>query len=257
MTAMSLGQHFLVNQGLAEKIVKALSPLKGPILEIGPGKGILSEQLIKYHQRNKIILVELDSRLVSKLRVCFSDSLQIINHDILKLDLNRVFPDCHEGVNLISNVPYYLSKDLVDWLLGQRKMITKGIFMMQKEFVDKLLVKGKSRLAAAQTVLFNGIYKGEKICDVQPGSFAPPPKVKSTVFLFERRIVDFEKDIDEFYTFLKVCFFKRRKTLLNNLAALYADKKLENAFKKSNIPPKARAEELNLENFLRIFYALR
>lgn len=251
----SIGQNFLVNQNVAEKIVKKFLPVEGKILEIGPGKGILTDLLVKYRQDNKITAIELDEALYYKLRDKYTENFEVLNRDILKIDLNRLFPDTEEKIHIIGNVPYYISKDLIDWVIQHVKRIKKGIFMMQKEFVDKMFSSTDSKDYNAQSVLFNGLFYLEKQFDVQPGSFSPQPKVKSTVFSFETLAENLGENIDsqEFYQFLQRCFANRRKTLLNNLSDLDGHERLWDAFEYHNINPKIRAEQLTLPDFLEIY----
>jgi len=262
MKPAKLGQHFLVNKNAAEKMVGIFLPTAGAILEIGPGKGILTDLLIKYRGKNKITAVELDDALYFNLKEKYKneEDVEILNRDILEIDLASHFPGENEMVNVIGNVPYYISRELIDWLISHHNKIKKGMFMMQKEFVDKLMEKKGSKQSNARAILFNGLFQLEKMFNVQPGSFSPLPKVKSSVFLFERRVdgvftsIKGGIDIDDFCLFLRQCFQNRRKTLFNNLNAVSFDMEtLRKIFAKQRIDPKIRAEQLNLEDFLEIY----
>jgi 16S rRNA (adenine1518-N6/adenine1519-N6)-dimethyltransferase len=256
-----IGQNFLVNRNVAEKIVKRFLPVDGNILEIGPGKGILTDRLLKYREvdkNNKITAVELDVSLYYKLKDKYGENgetIQIMNRDILKVDLSRIFPGEGERVNVIGNIPYYISKELMDWVIASYTKIKKGMFMMQKEFVDKLASSPGSKDYNAQSVIFSWLFRLEKCFDVQPGSFSPQPRVKSTVFLFEPGLMEGKDKIDthEFYRFLHICFLNRRKTLLNNLSSLPGTERFWEAFEKHGINPRSRAEELTIKEFLKIF----
>jgi 16S rRNA (adenine1518-N6/adenine1519-N6)-dimethyltransferase len=228
-------------------MVQTFLPLEGPIVEIGPGKGILTQHLIKYRQNHQITAVEMDNTLFGELKNRFSRSIDILNQNILLVDLYELFPGEGGVVNVIGNVPYYISKELMDWVIIHHKKIKKGMFMMQKEFVNKFISP-----ANAQSILFVWLFQVEKLFDVQPGSFSPQPGVKSSVFLFERILSPLEKDIDvmDFYGFLQQCFRNRRKTLFNNLGASYDTKTFAEIFKKLRINPKVRAEQLMLKDFL-------
>lgn len=257
MKQAKLGQNFLVNRRVAEKMVKNFLPVNGPILEIGPGKGIMTQVLITHCRNNRIVAIELDKSLCSRLRekIIERESVEILNRDILKTDLHRFFPGADETVNVIGNVPYYISKELTDWVIHHWKKIKKGMFMMQKEFVEKLTSGPGSKSYNAQSVFFNGVFRVKKMFDVQPGSFSPPPRVKSTVFLFERvsSVFDAEIDAADFYGFLRRCFRNRRKTLFNNLAVLFNTVKLSEIFESLGLDRKVRAEQLKLEDFLTVY----
>lgn len=243
------GQNFLINKGVAEKIVKKFFPVHGIILEIGAGNGILTDFLYKYRKGNKIIAVEFDRELFVKIEKRYGYYFEVINANILEINLNDNFSD--KDINLISNVPYYISKDIIDWIIFNRNKIKKGIFMMQKEFVNKLIKKGDS----AQSILFGFLFYLKRLFDVNPGSFYPKPKIVSSVFLFEKIIRKKMEDVDikAFYAFLKKCFTNRRKILLNNLSGVLNRKLLKSILIKNNINLNVRAEELKLENFLEIY----
>jgi 16S rRNA (adenine1518-N6/adenine1519-N6)-dimethyltransferase len=250
MRKAKLGQHFLVNCSIAEKMMQTFFPVEGPILEIGPGKGILTQYLFNRCPECQITAVELDNTLFCELKNRFSKSIDLLNRNILHVDLYELFPGEDEAVSVIGNVPYYISKELLDWVIAHHKKIKKGMFMMQKEFVNKFISP-----ANAQSLLFVWLYRVEKLFDVQPGSFSPRPRVKSSVFLFERVLSPIEKDIDamDFYDFLQQCFRNRRKTILNNLGALYNTKTLVGILEKLHINPKVRAEQLTLKDFLEMY----
>jgi len=251
-----IGQNFLVNRNVADKIVKRFLPVEGNILEIGPGKGVLTDLLMKYRQENnKITAVELDTSLFYKLREKYTENFEILNRDILRVDLNRQFPDENEPLHVIGNVPYYISRELIDWVLTYHRKIKKGVFMMQKEFVNKLASGIESPDYNAQSVVFNGLYRLEKLFDVQPGSFSPQPRVKSTVFLFEMNAEGLGEGIEpsDFYRFVQLCFENRRKTLINNLSHAANPERLWEVFERYSIDHKVRAEQLTLEKFILVY----
>lgn len=256
MKSIKWGQHFLINKNAAEKIVKHFLPVEGSILEVGPGKGILTDLLVKYRKNNKITAVELDRGLVSKLGNKYSENVDVVNRNILKVNLPFLFPG-EKKINLISSVPYYISSEFIDWVISQGGYIKKAILMMQKEFVNKLAARPSSKEYNAQSIVFNYLFRLEKVFDVYPGSFSPQPKVKSTVFLIENISSDTEPEsrvnIKEFYHFLQSCFRNRRKTLFNNLEKLHQTKKLWEVFETHGMNPKIRAEQLRLEDFLNIY----
>jgi 16S rRNA (adenine1518-N6/adenine1519-N6)-dimethyltransferase len=252
-----LGQHFLVNRNVAEKIARGFFPVEGPVLEIGPGKGILTELLIKYRRGNTIIAVELDNTLFYKIKNTYAgtEDFRVLNRDILKIDLDSLFPGDTQQVNIIGNVPYYISKELMDWVIKCQRKIRQGMFMVQKEFAEKLMATGRTARTGAQSILLNWLFRMHKQFDVQPGSFAPQPRVKSTVFLFQPRsnARSSDIDVDAFYRFLRGCFKNRRKTLLNNLSAFAAAERLWEIFEACGINPRVRAEQLTVEEFSEIY----
>ncbi|MCU0289345.1 MAG: 16S rRNA (adenine(1518)-N(6)/adenine(1519)-N(6))-dimethyltransferase RsmA, partial [Acidobacteria bacterium] len=255
MTAAKWGQNFLVNKNVAEKMVRHFLSLVPPfaekekscILEVGPGQGILTDLLVKYRHDNPIKIVELDAVLFNKLVAQYQqfEGIEIINEDILDINLAGLFAG-EKPVYLISNVPYYISGEFIDWIVVQFEYIKLGMLMMQKEFVDRLAAKPETKDYSAQSVVFNYLFRLEKLFEVSPGSFSPHPKVKSTVFTFEskweRIPVGRRVDVPGFYLFLRTCFENRRKTLLNNLERHHKSEKLWKLFEIYGINPKIRAE---------------
>lgn len=261
MTGAKWGQHFLVNKNVAEKIVRHFLPVGGCILEVGPGKGVLTDLLLKHGKTNQIKAVELDTILFYKLRSKYSDieNVEVVNRNILKVKLSNLFPEEKE-IHLISNVPYYISSEFIDWVISQVEYIKRGTLMMQKEFVDKLASGPSSKEYNPQSIIFNHLFRLKKAFDVNPGSFSPQPRVKSTVFLFQNRGEDISRrdrvDVKNFYLFLQLCFKNRRKTLFNNLEKQYDTEKLWEVFEAYGINPRIRAEQLGLADFLNLYRRL-
>ena len=261
MTGAKLGQHFLVNRNVAEKIVRYFLPVKGSILEVGPGKGVLTELLLNYRQNNPIKAVELDTSLFYKLRGRFGNynDFEVVNRNILKVDPSMLFRD-EKKIDIISNVPYYISTEFIDWVVSRAESIGKGVLMMQKEFVDRLAARPSSKDYGAQSIVFNYLFRMEKGFDVKPGSFSPHPRVRSTVFLFENKMEStpavHRVEVRGFYLFLQACFRNRRKTLMNNLEKGYDTEKLWGVFESFGINPKIRAEQLQSVDFLDLYKRL-
>jgi 16S rRNA (adenine1518-N6/adenine1519-N6)-dimethyltransferase len=252
-----LGQHFLVNKNAAEKIANAFFPVTGPILEIGPGKGILTDLLLSHRQNNPIIAVELDLALSESLASGHADTpgFEVLNRDILKTDIAALFPEAGQAVNVAGNIPYYISKEIMDRVIAYHERIGTGIFLVQREFAAKLLVSESGCFVNAQAVILNRLFTVRKCFDIQPGSFSPPPKVKSSVFTIRRKDSSAHPDMDipAFYRFVKRCFQNRRKTVLNNLSKEPGGQRFPALFERLGIDARARAEELTLEQFQRIF----
>ncbi len=247
--SVRFGQNFLINKKVAEKIAKNLFPVYGIIFEIGPGNGILTDFLYKYRKESKIIAVEFDQKLCKKIEEKYKFNFEAMNANILDIKLDDSFPD--NSINLISSVPYYISKDIIDWIIFNRNKIEKGILMMQKEFVNKLIEREDS----AQSILFRFLFYSKKLFYVNPGSFYPQPKVVSSVFSFKKIIREQKEEVNikEFYVFLKKCFMNRRKILLNNLSDEFNRESAKIVLIKNKINLNIRAEELKLENFLEIY----
>ena len=242
------GQNFLINKKVAEKIVKIFFPVHGIILEIGAGNGILTDFLYKYRKGNKIIAVEFDRELFVKIEKRYGCDFEVINANILEINLNDNF--YNKNINLISNIPYYISKDIIDWVIFNRNKIKKGIFMMQKEFVNKLIKKEDS----AQSILFRFLFYSKRLFDVNPGSFYPQPKIDSAVVRFIIHPWGVELDEKRFWQLIRMGFSSKRRTLINNLSnGLKIDKKvLKNRFRKFGLDENIRAEKLEISDWVDI-----
>jgi 16S rRNA (adenine1518-N6/adenine1519-N6)-dimethyltransferase len=252
MNPVKLGQHFLVNKNIAKKIVHILLPVKGPILEIGPGKGILTRLLVSHDRKKELVAIEKDKKLFNELNAELQQKLKLINADILDIQLNRLFPQ--KTVNLIGNIPYLISKKIINWIIREHNSIKKGVFLMQKEFVEKLLPLGDSPDNNPQMIMFEFLFNSCKEFEVRPGSFSPPPKVVSVVFSFrKRKSLNPNIQLPAFYLFLKKCFSNRRKTLLNNLSLHYGKKTITRIFAKQKLNPRLRTQQLSLADFISLY----
>ncbi len=251
MKSASLGQNFLVNRGVAEKIVDSFLPSGRDIIEVGAGEGVLTKLIINGKGSARFSVVELDSAIACKIEKIEGVDL-LLNKDVLKTDPVKDLKG--EEFDLISNVPYYISKDFVSWVIKWRKVIKSGVLMFQKEFVDKLL----KQKGTPQSLAFNLMFESCRIMNVMPGSFSPPPKVVSTVIKFET-VEDVIPDniVDEFLSFLSAGFLKKRKTLMNNLSSLFDKEQLIVSFDKNGIDRSVRAENMESFQMLKIFTDLK
>jgi 16S rRNA (adenine1518-N6/adenine1519-N6)-dimethyltransferase len=247
-----LGQHFLANKNVAEKIVDCFHPCEGPIVEIGPGQGVLTLLLRHRFPHRKIMAVELDDHLADALRKKAISNLEIIRQDILLMNLQSLKQGDH--YNLIGNLPYFISKEIVDWVLLQHSFIPRALFMVQKEFADKLMLR--SRTLLPQPLVANMVFIIRKMFDVKPGSFSPPPRVTSTVLALTQRPRLPIGPIRPFYLFVKKCFQNQRKTLANNLRPSVRPEKLESVFRELEISVQARPGQLDLEIYVALFRKL-
>ncbi len=252
----ALGQNFLVNRGVARKIVSNLRPIQqsSNILEIGPGKGVLTELIIEQlgnGQHDSLTAVDIDNNLTTDLGQQFPD-ISILNKNIVD-----VVPDdfnCQQ-IQLIGNVPYYISKEIVDWIIKNNKYIESGVLMFQREFVDKIIKVGNPKYKSPQGLLFKYLYDSHLVMHVNRGSFSPPPKIMSTVFKFARVEATSHIKISDFYTFLKAGFSHRRKTLMNNLGH-QLNQNLSSIFDELSLDKSIRAEHADLNDFIRLYSAL-
>ncbi len=266
-----LGQHFLASDTAALRIVEAVGDIsQATVLEIGPGRGALTEMLAQKAQR--LIAVELDRVLSAQLRMQFSmqPNVEIIEGDILTIELDTVFgpkpgtlrPGLNfspEPARVVGNLPYYITSDILLRLFEYHRYFSTIVLMVQKEVADRLAASAGSRdygLLSATSQLYGRV---EKLFTLPPGAFSPAPKVHSSVvrITIKPRLEALGVSEAEFIAFLKLSFGMKRKTIWNNLKAQYDEDALKAALAKSGIKASIRAEALPLERTAALFRALR
>lgn len=256
-----LGQNFLRDANIARRIVDLVPPGPGPLLEIGAGHGILSELLLERFPGRQLILVEVDPLLAADLEHRFigtedsrrRDGVEIIGMDILQLDLAGRF--AAGTVTVIGNLPYHISKPLIDWFINQYSLTAEAVLMLQKDFIDKLLAAPGVKKYNAQSVVFQLLFQARRCFDVPAGAFAPKPQIVSTV-IAARPLAPAPSTGSGFYPYVRLCFAERRKTLWNNLSPRYGAADLKAAFAVAAIPAQARAEQLSPPRFADLWNAL-
>jgi len=211
------GQHFLKEDAIARSIAEALTGHGGyhDVIEIGPGTGALTRHLV---ERTDIGLwcVELDNEAASHIQQHFPElEGRLIIGDVLRLDLRERFPG---PFAVIGNFPYNISTQIVFQVLAHRDRCTEVVGMFQKEVADRIRVGPGSKTYGITSVLAQAFYTVEHLMNVEPGSFIPPPKVRSAVIRMQRNTVK-ELPCDEtlFFRVVKTAFNQRRKTLANAL----------------------------------------
>lgn len=217
----SLGQHFLTDQNIARRIVEALSPGQGPVLEIGGGMGVLTQYLL---ERQDITLygVEVDGESIAYMRMKFPQfAPRLREGDFLKMDLRAEFPD---GVRIIGNFPYNISSQIFFKILEYRDLVPEAVGMIQREVAQRIAEPPGSRTYGILSVLLQAWFDIEYLFTVSEGVFSPPPKVKSAVIRLRRNAVkDLGCDETLFVRVVKAAFSQRRKMLRNPLRAAFGD----------------------------------
>ena len=241
------GQNFLHDQQVVNRIISRFDPQNGQrIVEIGPGLGALTWPLLE--QVDFLDAVELDRDLVARLEADprANGRLHIHQHDALKFEFSTLVspPD---KLRVIGNLPYNISTPLLFHLLEFAPYIQDMMFMLQKEVVQRITADPGGKNYGRLSVMLQSQCKLEKILDVHPGSFSPPPKVDSAVVQLTPHmmpVVDIP-DRESYARIVKASFAQRRKTLRNNLKGLL----IESEITAAGIDPSARAETLSLEDF--------
>lgn len=238
------GQHFLKEDAIAQRIAGALAHHGGytQVIEIGPGTGALTRHLV---DRKDIDLwcVELDREAAAHLQDHFPQLKErLIIGDLLRLDLKDLFK---EDFAIIGNFPYNISTQIVFKVLEHRDRCKEVIGMFQKEVADRIRAVPGSKIYGITSVLTQAWYDVEQLMTVEPGSFIPPPKVRSAVIRMKRNAIDtLPCDEKLFFTVVKTAFNQRRKTLNNALKPLGKPVPAQFAGK--------RAEQLSVAEFVRL-----
>jgi len=266
-----LGQHFLNSEDVAARIVEALGDVsQDTVLEIGPGRGILTSLLVRRARR--LIAVELDRVLAAQLRLKFSmaRNVEVIEADILAIDFDSLFgpkpglsrPGIEikpQPVKVVGNIPYFITSDILLRLFAYEKYFASIVIMVQREVADRVAAEPGGRdygLLSATTQMHARV---EKLFTVPPGAFAPPPKVHSTVLRLTVAPRQEQLGVagDGFRDFLRLSFGQKRKTLWNNLKESFDEAELKRALAHAKVKPTARAETLSLEESAAVYRALR
>ncbi len=239
----ALGQHFLTDQHIAQKIVSSISD-SGNIIEIGPGKGILTQYLLENKNLNSRF-IETDQESVDYLKSIFPEiELNLIYADFLKYDLKPIF--AKEKFNIIGNFPYNISSQIFFKVLDYKSQVDEVVGMIQKEVAERIASPPGSKQYGILSVLLQAYYDIEYLFTVKEGVFFPPPKVKSAVIRLRRNMVSsLECDDSDFRAIVKTAFNQRRKTLRNALKSFTFNPTDEVV----NLLTK-RAEQLSVEEFI-------
>lgn len=238
-----LGQHFLKDENIAQKIANSLS-WEGyeKALEIGPGMGVLTKYLIQ--DKKDISVVEIDTESVEYLKNHYPD-LKIYAEDFLKMEISENFKN--QQIGIIGNFPYNISSQIVFKIIENRSLIPEMSGMFQKEVAERICAGKGSKIYGILSVLTQAFYETEYLFTVSENVFNPPPKVKSAVIRMKRFREKLPVDEKLFFRIVKAGFNQRRKTLRNALKSL--------GFSQNNFDDNLlnlRAEQLTVEQFLEL-----
>lgn len=250
-----LGQNFLINEEIIKEIVqKADIQENDVIIEIGPGLGSLTKELLEKAQ--KVIAIELDSNMVKILKERFSlyNNFELIEADVLKVNLKELIKN-YESVKVVANLPYYITTPIVMKLLEDKLKLKSITVMVQKEVGERFSSKPNSKEYGAITVSINYYAEPKIITYVPKENFDPIPEVDSCVIKLDIRDVPKVKINDEkiFFNLIKAAFSQRRKTISNSLTCIGKSKEeIKDTLEKLNINSNLRAENLSIEDFAEI-----
>jgi 16S rRNA (adenine1518-N6/adenine1519-N6)-dimethyltransferase len=266
-----LGQNFLTDHSAALRIVEALGDISNrTVVEIGPGQGMLTDLLVRRARR--VIGIELDRVLAAQMRMRYATltNVEILESDFVTVEwtsmvgrrpgpLHDLRPTHPETVDIVGNLPYYATSDIVLRILEEHQSIGRAVVMVQREVADRISAQPGSRdygLLSATAQLFARV---DNLFTLPPGAFDPAPKVHSSVLRLTMapRLAELQVEAEPFLEMLKLGFAQKRKTLVNNLKGYYDDKVLRAALKAAGLRLDVRAEALPLDKMATVFRILQ
>jgi len=243
----SLGQNFIIDDVLIEKIVNITNIKNANILEIGPGTGNLTSAIIK-KKPNKLIVVEKDDLLAERLKLKFNEEIKIINDDILKINENKIL---NKKLTVFGNLPYNISTEILcKWILNLKDQYWFDclILMFQKEVADRIVGEFNSKHYSRLSIISKWRLDVQKICDIKPTSFSPKPKVDSSLILLKPK--------DNYYKFqdsknlekvTRIFFMHKRKMIKKPYNQIFNGK--IHVAEKLKIDLNLRPQNLNFETY--------
>jgi 16S rRNA (adenine1518-N6/adenine1519-N6)-dimethyltransferase len=247
----SLGQNFLIDQNIINKIINIVEIKDKSILEIGPGTGNLTKNILEKKPK-KLIVIEKDNDLAKSLKKNLEDSVKIINDDVLKIDETNLDADV---LTVFGNLPYNISTEILcNWILNIRNKnfwFDNLVLMFQKEVADRIIAKFNTKNYGRLSILSNWKLEIEKICDVQPSSFFPKPKIDSSVLLLKPKLNFFPLTNPKNLEKLTRIFFMHRRKMLKKSYNLLFNGNLDIA-NKLNIDLNLRPQNLNFETYYKL-----
>ncbi len=238
----SLGQNFLIDRDVLEKIVNTVDIKNKEVLEIGPGSGNLTTYILKKKPKN-LYVIEKDNDLSLLLKEKFNNEITIINDDVLKITENKI---CDSKLLVFGNLPYNISTEILSkWIvnLGKKIWFDNLVLMFQKEVADRIIAKPNTSKYGRLSILSNWKLNIRKIIDIKPESFTPKPKIYSSLLLFTPKEKYFElNDAKNLEKITRIFFSQRRKMLKKPFNQVF--KNAKDVAEKLNIDLNLRPQNL-------------
>ena len=246
----SLGQNFLFDKNIINKIVSSINPNEDDlVIEIGPGAGALTKEL-KNKNCDKLCF-EIDTRLKNILSSFEDDKLKVIYEDFLKVDLSKYIDKKYKNIYFIGNLPYYITTAIINKITKETNP-KEIVIMIQKEVGLRFMANPNTKEYNSLSIFLQYNYDIQKICDVSRNCFDPIPNVDSVVLkLIKRPYSIIPNNKEKFYKLIHDSFEHKRKNLRNNLKN-YDLNKIENILKSFNKDLTFRAEQISIEEFIKI-----
>jgi 16S rRNA (adenine1518-N6/adenine1519-N6)-dimethyltransferase len=246
----SLGQNFLIDANIINKILDIVNIRKKDVLEIGPGTGNLTSAILEKNP-NKLLVIEKDDKLAEDLKTNFRNSIEVINNDILLIEENLL---SNNKLIVFGNLPYNISTEILcKWILNIKEnyWFEYLILMFQKEVADRIIAKFNTKSYGRLSILANWKLEIEKICDVKPTSFLPVPKIDSSVLFFKPKKNFFKLNNPKNLEKVTRIFFMHRRKMIKKPYNQLFDGNTEVA-DKLKIDLNLRPQNLNFETYFRI-----
>ncbi|MBN0919517.1 16S rRNA (adenine(1518)-N(6)/adenine(1519)-N(6))-dimethyltransferase RsmA [[Mycoplasma] gypis] len=242
-----LGQNFLQDKNIINKIVYSANIKNEEVIEIGPGQGAITGVILE--DAKHLFSYEIDSDMITILNDKFSskDNFSLFYEDFLKADLTKY----SKKMILVANIPYYITSDILFKVFEYKHLFKRAIIMMQKEVAQRIVAKPNSNDYSKLSVVSQFISEPKILFDVSPSCFIPAPKVWSSVIEF-----NFTKETQQnkdFFDFVKLCFMFRRKKLFNNLIQKFSKNKILSVFETLGLNESIRSQELSVNQFILLF----
>lgn len=258
------GQNFLIDDNILENIVKSAEITNNDlVIEIGPGLGNLTEYLLE--KAAYVILVEIDNNMINILNDRFKNNNNyiLLNDDILKVNVDEIIENIEnklnrkfEKIKVVANLPYYITTPIIFKLLQNENRINEITVMVQKEVAERIVAKNKTKDYGILTLMVNYLGTSDIKLIVPNNSFIPAPNVTSAVIKITKNKRFTVKDEELLFKLIHSSFAQRRKKIINSLESTkflnMSRPELEKLFNECNISLNARAEELELQDYIKI-----
>ncbi len=248
----SLGQNFLIDKNVLEKIINSTNIKNKIILEIGPGTGNLTSYILKKNPK-KLFVIEKDNELAINLNNKFKDQLTIINDDVLKVDETNLFKD---KAIVFGNLPYNISTEILSkWIINLKDIFWFEclVLMFQKEVADRIVANFNTPNYGRLSIICNWKLNIKKICDIKPSAFSPKPKVDSSLlFFYPKKNFIKIKDPKNLEKITRIFFNQRRKMLKKPFNQLFnGDRRV---LEKLKIDLTLRPQNINFETYYKLAF---